>query len=1253
MKKTRYFKALGCIFLLGVMILLNLNLVSAELFQFDNVKSYDSVKQEITITNTFGLGSEIAKIQLHTPTYFEVPVGYQKVAEFTINSLSEEYTNPLEELKFFDLNSNSKEINKQFDYKYLKVEDIVINDYKLTCEDNINGTKNYCYNEVVGSHTEKVESWETLDTAKLTKGVYKIGIFTQVNLYDKVEWIPTYYGVKIEEWAIYVQSSGTYTTYLDGSINYSVYTFTSNGSFNVTNNLNISVLVVAGGGGGGGGAGGGGGGGAGGVVFNNSYNLQTGNYSVVVGRGGAGVSGDPSNPQNGTYSSFDQITAVGGGGGGLTATSPRSSSNGGSGGGTGSLVATALYGDSIQTNNSYGFAYGNRGGNSTVLSQYGGGGGGGAGGVGGDGGTLNGGNGGSGVGFNIYNGTTLYYGGGGGGGLNGGGGSAGLGGLGGGANGGKTSIGNNATNGTGGGGGAGGSGNLRGGDGGSGIVIIRFNTADLNPVSSNLTIIQNSPTNFYNFTTNNITLDSTIILPDNSISITNVSLLINGVINQTNTSGINGSYLYNFNLLGDGKYTWSVRGFDNNSVEINSNTLTFWINTAPQINNIAPVNNSNLTYNSVYFNSTILSTYNVKNVSLYINGVLNQTNSSTINGTYSFNTFLGDGSYLWYLTACSTGDSCNTSALRNISIDSTLPKITITNPTNTTYYTNITKVNNVTHTYNWTTIDLHRDKCWFSVDDGATNKTLTCDSNYSLGYPYGTQTFIAWSNDTFGNINTSRVTATWDYRVFENSRVVPAVVTEGSTQTFSINLTAHTPVTSAYLNYNGSRQSVSITAGAFTTLSSSIAIPTINANGQAIILWEINTGEGYFNSTSNITNVTNMNIDNCSVNQFVIYNFTMYDEINLSKSVNNSAKLNLQIYPTGSSTAIIDYNHLYNGTYDSLYNPFAVCINASFNSGENYRIDTEVEYTSLSSSIEFYHIQKETLNSSYLKNISLYDLDNLHSTTFKIIYKDDSYNPIEDALVEIKRKYVEEGVFKVVEIPLTDYNGETLASLQTNDVIYSFRIIKNGVVLDTFNNLFVKCSNPLTDECIIPLNSVSPYVDTEDYTTGDDFSYSISYNRTTRIISVSYSIPSGNSSTVVLNSTLTDNVGTIVACSDSLTSSSGTLSCTVPNGVGNQSIIAYVYKDNVLQGYSIADMRQSASDIYGNNLFFLLLFLYLTIIGISIGDNPMVTGIFLVIGAVLGIAVNLVNGSFIGRSATVLWLIIAIVIVLIKGGKRT
>jgi hypothetical protein len=237
----------------------------------------------------------------------------------------------------------------------------------------------------------------------------------------------------------------------------------------------IDVLVVAGGGGGG--ADVGGGGGAGGVVHRTNYSVTPGrNYSVIVGAAGLGQLSFGINPTNGSNSTFDTITAIGGGHGGSYGAFTGAS--GGSGGGSaGSFsLATISSGTGVP-------GQGNEGGLGTITSApYASGGGGGAGGPGFPGDpSRGGGNGGPGV-ANSISGTVTFYGGGGGGGggTDTGSDGRGFGGIGGGGTGAARSGAYNVNasfkdgiaNTGGGGGGTGGWNNA--GNGGAGIVIVRY-----------------------------------------------------------------------------------------------------------------------------------------------------------------------------------------------------------------------------------------------------------------------------------------------------------------------------------------------------------------------------------------------------------------------------------------------------------------------------------------------------------------------------------------------------------------------------------------------------------------------------------------------------------------------------------------------------------------------------------------------------------------------------------------------------------
>ena len=286
----------------------------------------------------------------------------------------------------------------------------------------------------------------------------------QIEGYNDVRdiWLP------VSQFPAVIATGGTVTDIEQDGKKFRVHTFTSDGTFEVARGGEVEYLVVGGGGSGGstngtsGNFGGGGGGGAGGLITG-TISIAAQTHSINVGSGGLGQDGTTNPGQN---SSAFGLEAVGGGGGGHH--TARDGQNGGSGGGPSrnNAPGTGVVGQ------------GNDGGTGTSLQ---GGGGGGAGRNGQnaiDGDSA--GDGGVGIKSNITGIITGYAGGGGGGGASGASGPQTPGGqsFDGGGAGGSDSDGNAATpNTAGGGGGHGGrsdgSASL-GGDGGSGIVIVRY-----------------------------------------------------------------------------------------------------------------------------------------------------------------------------------------------------------------------------------------------------------------------------------------------------------------------------------------------------------------------------------------------------------------------------------------------------------------------------------------------------------------------------------------------------------------------------------------------------------------------------------------------------------------------------------------------------------------------------------------------------------------------------------------------------------
>lgn len=672
------------------------------------------------------------------------------------------------------------------------------------------------------------------------------------------------------------------------------------------------------------------------------------------------------------------------------------------------------------------------------------------------------------------------------------------------------------------------------------------------------------------------------------------------------------------------------------------------------LSSISPVNAANFTTNTINFSGNVSdpSSVGVKNVSLAINGTINQTNASFLTGFYNFTATIPDGFWNWTLIAYDNSSQLVSSSngTLNFSVDTAFPQVSSNGTTIHTFQQKDTNLRKY-----WTITDANLQSCFVQWYNG-TNASITCgDGSFNVNTTgfYTPRNLTFWANDTFGHYNSSFIN--WTYKLFlENETYAPHVL-EGSTNNFTIQaLTNGTTITLANLSYNNEQNIGALGTLANYTIYDTVAAPLVTSDTNYTFFWNLTFGDGtYYAIPSHQQNVSNLGIGNCSYFTNVIYNFTLKDEesqaeLNESALSNIGGFVDLDLYVFGTDDVVANFSQTYNQT-----NPFAVCTNTTFSSGQNYNIDTQVQYFATGYSTELYHIQNATLNSTNLnQNITLYDLLTASTQIFEIIFKDSSFLPVEDALIQIDRKYISEGIFKIVEIPKTDENGETVGHLQLNNVIYNFIIKKYGVTLATFSNVIPVCQTPSVSDCIIDFNAFSTEVDIPDYAQGTDLNFTLGYNSSTRVVSSVFVIPSGSLATLSLNVTREDALGTSV-CANIVTSTSGTLSCTVPTSFGNSTIVAKLYRNGDLVSTGQIKLDQDSGDIYGGVLVALSLLIMITLIGAGISDNGMTTLISLLLGSILIFGLNLVvNNGFIGATATILYLILAIIIVMVKGGKR-
>lgn len=212
MFNKKIFLAFVCMLFLAVQ-------VSAGMFES---KTYDEENQVITVDKAFlGIklpeflgGEKIADVKLETPVktnydprtnrdYYIVSSGYTKIAELNITAYQYK-EGALGEVEFYDVDRKNGDLNeraKSFDYKFLTYEERERDTYAVEAFINKNGTQSY---RQVKNGTEKyyVENWQDVPSADLN-GTITVGIFTNVEMGDYIEWIATLFGVRATEWATY------------------------------------------------------------------------------------------------------------------------------------------------------------------------------------------------------------------------------------------------------------------------------------------------------------------------------------------------------------------------------------------------------------------------------------------------------------------------------------------------------------------------------------------------------------------------------------------------------------------------------------------------------------------------------------------------------------------------------------------------------------------------------------------------------------------------------------------------------------------------------------------------------------------------------------------------------------------------------------------------------------------------------------------------------------------------------------------
>ena len=656
-----------------------------------------------------------------------------------------------------------------------------------------------------------------------------------------------------------------------------------------------------------------------------------------------------------------------------------------------------------------------------------------------------------------------------------------------------------------------------------------------------------------------------------------------------------------------------------------------------------PANNDILNSTNVVFNCSANQTgATLINITRQDNSTGTWTDNQTIDVTGTANSTeftqsLGNGVYLWSCSACDSDGDCGFAPSNyTLLLDTISPTINITSPTSTEDYGAVGE----NESLNWNVSDNNLDTCWY--DYNGTNTTVTCSDNQTnFVLEEGIYNLTFWVNDSVGNTNSSFVE--WVYNLFDfNDYTYDEDITESTPTTFSGRFQTGSSLSSSYLEYNNTNYSISINSlgGNRYILSSSLTTPSVNTGTNITwFFWVNNVNATAYNQT-----VININLDDCSTYTFYLVNYTLVDELSQENIVNaNSTIESLVIVKTVSGGEIAQFNKTFTGSATA-----SICSEFNLNTS-GLRLWEQSRYGSTDHVFEQHNIQNATMT-SLPNEITLRDLISTSATTFRIQYKSATFLPVANAVINIQRKYIGEGIFKEIESPLTDTSGESSASLDLNSVLYRIIVSKNGITLATFENPAIACDNILTGDCSITINERDSATLINNYDTENDFNYGLSQSN--RTITLAFSVPSGENRLVNLFVNQSTILGNKTSCNQTLYATSGQLQCDIAEGLGDVSLVVDVSADNILIRKASSTILEDRSQYFGTDNIVLTFFLVLSLVLLMI-SSPITVLIGLVIGLIASSLMLLLNsGDIFGVAPVLTYLIIIVILLIVKISGR-
>lgn len=543
------------------------------------------------------------------------------------------------------------------------------------------------------------------------------------------------------------------------------------------------------------------------------------------------------------------------------------------------------------------------------------------------------------------------------------------------------------------------------------------------------------------------------------------------------------------------------------------------------------------------------------------------------------------------------------------------------------YPTNITLTIGSTDSYNYTGIfnSMIKSANLWSIINNYLTPSYLVGSFYMIPFNFASATMgiLEYSSLLFDNVGFGGITNTYQPNV-----------TEGDIISINTTIIISPSVNSIILNYSGVLYTPTVTSiGTTYYINSMIIAPSVTTNTNKSFNYIIGIENQTMITPSYTQLILNANIQtNCSGSTFTILNITNYDEDSQIK-MNGTVEYIFTLKNNGGDLTTISGNQ-------SNIN-FTICSSINLSTSTT-QYSLELRYYQTNYLYETYNIIDNPTTTMPI-NLNLYFLNQTNGVQFKINYVDFNYFKHSGAIVQMQRQYLTENVYKVVEIPKIGDSGQGVGSFSTSNIRYKLIIIDNGIVLDTFNNIYPSCQNVILGTCELNLRGTNNQTTT---TTGD-FTYTL--DKTNSSIILTYIIPSGTPTSVTFVTNQNSRfLGNISNCNTTVFGSGGTITCGYNATVGDSIIDIQIISPSMNTLYGHIGIAEDLAGFYmlNNYVIGFVLLLSLSLMFVS-------SGVMLVIVSVIGFMflgfIFLLRGMDLTTiTSSLMWLIIASILIVYK-----